>query len=128
MLFFWSFIANHSPWIEEGEWWPHTCLFLPRQAWTCITLCHSNKLNLLFVTSNLTYLLLNILPATNKPLLEGEAFVFETFLIFSLISTSLSHEIAIENSVDIKEMPPNKILQARCVTPGASFHRRKKFF
>ena len=33
MLFFWSSIVNHSPWMEEGERWPRTCLFLPRQAW-----------------------------------------------------------------------------------------------
>ena len=33
MLFFLSSTANHSPWIEEGEWWPRVCLFLPCQAW-----------------------------------------------------------------------------------------------
>ena len=32
---------------------------------TCITLCFSNKLNLLSVTSDLTCELLNVLPATN---------------------------------------------------------------
>ena len=34
MLFFWSSLANHSPWVEEGEWWPGTCLLLPHQACT----------------------------------------------------------------------------------------------
>ena len=29
---------------------------------------------------------------------------------------------------DIKEMPPSKILQGRCVEPGASFHGKNKFF
>ena len=33
MLLFWSSIANHSPWIEEGKWWPRACLFVSRQAW-----------------------------------------------------------------------------------------------
>ena len=35
MLFFLSYIANHLPLIEEGEWWPHACLFLPCQAGNC---------------------------------------------------------------------------------------------
>ena len=32
MLLFWSSIANYLPWIEEGEWWRYTCLFLSRQS------------------------------------------------------------------------------------------------
>ena len=33
-----------------------------------------------------------------------------------------------KNFVDIKEMPPSKILQGRCEESGASFHGRNKFF
>ena len=49
MLFFWSSIANHSLWIEEGEWWPRTCLFLPRQA------CRRKKLHRTNQSSNLLW-------------------------------------------------------------------------
>ena len=62
----------------------------------CITLCFSNELNLLAATSNVTSVLLNILPGTIKPLLYAQPFVLKTLHIFSPISTSLSYEITIE--------------------------------
>ena len=49
------------------------------------------------------------------------------FILFPVL-ISISHENIIETFFDIKEMPPSKILQGRCVKPGASFHGRNKFF
>ena len=40
---------------------------------------------------------------------------------------SISRENTIETSL-ASELPPSKILQGRCVKPGASFHGRNKFF
>ena len=34
----------------------------------------------------------------------------------------------IQESVDFKEMSPSKILQDKCIKPGALFHGENKFF
>ena len=52
-------------------------------------------------------------------------FEIKPFQILSLVLISTSHENTVE--VDIKEMPPSKILQGRCVELGASFHGKTSF-
>ena len=47
-------------------------------------------------------------------------------IYFSCFSIYFSWENN-RNFADIKEMPPSKILQGRCVEPGASFHGKTSF-
>ena len=76
MLFFWSSIVNHSPWIEEGEWWPRACLFLPCQA--CVSM---KNISLLFLLQNIfwqtgTYL---ELPKASSPWLAQSTKILKFF-------------------------------------------------
>ena len=121
MLFFWSSIANHSPWIEGGEWWPHACLFLPRQACnivkTTITLQHKCW-NVIYTTQNKT---LQILVHLNNK----DSISFATWLWWVLIFTLFFADYSSISQLDIFHL--KKLRDVTWICSFKNFQKKVKY-